>query len=540
MDEPDTTRATCPHMDTQRSPGESNLLAQNALGASSSTGAPGVPDHQPQGSQPAVACASTEVGDENIPTPGAALREEPHEAVEHMAVDTPDPRPQQAGERESSSLNAATTDLASHMDHVEGHTRHDQQNGKNLDDQLGEGRNHHSSTYAESDKTLTPRFESRSNSVETTIECSPETTPESEETTLTRLKKQRNELIIKEDKFGLNDMESRQLEVLEDRIHKAKSSKKRGVELQADSGDETEHDNEAPSEDEIESHDDDSDYEDSPTDDEMLDEPSKVAKTPGACYATVERPKRKFAKTARQYMAFIYQKEDKKQQLAEEKGRHYKSRKVSFQAVSGTTAARNEPGQMTVHKLNSAQGAEASVVNDRVPTMPAIHASTRKEQFARFKDCIPEGCDLRRTKTQERDLKQAAKIFGYRKVKSVDSCFLLKGMTSRLQPYQLTATAWMVTRELARTSPKGGVLADVPGLGKTVMSLACVAGNPWENADQSEYCKATLVIVPSELTASQWMKEVQVHCDEPIATSVVCYSGKSQHQPRYYGGQWVV
>jgi len=64
-------------------------------------------------------------------------------------------------------------------------------------------------------------------------------------------------------------------------------------------------------------------------------------------------------------------------------------------------------------------------------------------------------------------------------------------------PYQVDGVKWMLQRELAE-SP-GGVNADEVGLGKTIMTIATMIGNPLDK---------TLILAPKSLV-SQWEKEFQ-------------------------------
>jgi SNF2 family DNA or RNA helicase len=68
----------------------------------------------------------------------------------------------------------------------------------------------------------------------------------------------------------------------------------------------------------------------------------------------------------------------------------------------------------------------------------------------------------------------------------------------------------MIKRELARMQPFGGLLADSMGMGKTIMSLACILGNPADDEHIAKFCKATLVVVPSKAVAQQWEAEARV------------------------------
>ncbi|OTA07740.1 hypothetical protein A9Z42_0086480 [Trichoderma parareesei] len=96
-------------------------------------------------------------------------------------------------------------------------------------------------------------------------------------------------------------------------------------------------------------------------------------------------------------------------------------------------------------------------------------------------------------------------------------------METSLEGYQLTAAAWMVKRELARARPYGGLLADAMGMGKTVMSLACIVGNQADAEHRQEYCNATLVVVPNKTFAQQWEGEARKHCKAPVGDKVFIY-----------------
>ncbi|KAL2021121.1 hypothetical protein VTK56DRAFT_7540 [Thermocarpiscus australiensis] len=85
-------------------------------------------------------------------------------------------------------------------------------------------------------------------------------------------------------------------------------------------------------------------------------------------------------------------------------------------------------------------------------------------------------------------------------------------MKSLLLPYQFPGTGWMVQRENSIERPDGGILADSMGLGKTVETLACIAGNPPSEEDMKNGLRTTLVVAPANAVA-QWIEEVFKHCD---------------------------
>lgn len=252
----------------------------------------------------------------------------------------------------------------------------------------------------------------------------------------------------------------------------------------------------------------------------------RVAKTPA------KKPSRNRAapaKTAREFIARLHRKQDdavrKKQKQSQNK------RKAE---------ATDEEASKRPKTINASSGSDlfASLTHPMfggfgdggppAPAMPEIDAHTHQKQFALLRDSIPKGADTRRTKTQHRDLREAAKLFGYKKVKATSGNWLLQGMKTPLYGYQLTAAAWMLKRECDRAQPFGGMIADEMGIGKTITSLACVVGNPPEAEDLKTYTKGTLVIVPIVSIANQWREEVKKHCSDDFGKTVMIHQSKNQ------------
>ncbi|KAF2816286.1 uncharacterized protein BDZ99DRAFT_433386 [Mytilinidion resinicola] len=98
-----------------------------------------------------------------------------------------------------------------------------------------------------------------------------------------------------------------------------------------------------------------------------------------------------------------------------------------------------------------------------------------------------------------------------------DGKWLVKGMKTSLKSYQLLGSAFMRRRETAVDEPRGGLIADQMGLGKTVMMLANIINGkaPKDKKDG----RATL-IVASPALVEQWKEEIKVHC-QPWATGAV-------------------
>ncbi|KAF0737451.1 hypothetical protein Ae201684P_006304 [Aphanomyces euteiches] len=87
----------------------------------------------------------------------------------------------------------------------------------------------------------------------------------------------------------------------------------------------------------------------------------------------------------------------------------------------------------------------------------------------------------------------------YEKIK--DSLHL--GPSTSLHPHQQLALQWIISREHTNGELKGGVLADGPGLGKTLTMLSVIQHG-------ASKCP-TLVVVPNQIIAEQWMKDMETH-----------------------------
>ncbi|KAL6826448.1 SNF2 family N-terminal domain-containing protein [Trichoderma camerunense] len=239
-----------------------------------------------------------------------------------------------------------------------------------------------------------------------------------------------------------------------------------------------------------------------------------------------ENAQRKRAVNAREYVARLQEEEKRKHDLMkgkEEGSKHgakrSRKRKIDSAPADSRKALKAADGSFLA-MFNS--GSAASDGEPLVPEQP-ITATTHAEQMAKMKADVPEGFDTRRTRTQEQDLKEAKSLFGYKRVEAINGQWKLKGMKTPMKNHQLTAVAWMVKRELALMEPYGGILADDMGMGKTIMSLACIMGNQPDAKLLKEFCNATLVIVQNKTAALQWEGEASRHWEEPHSDRVFIY-----------------
>lgn len=108
-----------------------------------------------------------------------------------------------------------------------------------------------------------------------------------------------------------------------------------------------------------------------------------------------------------------------------------------------------------------------------------------------------------------KQLREARVAFGKKNYKQDGGTWKIAGLKSRLHHYQFAGAGWMLNRERSGDVP-GGFQCDDTGLGKTVMTLACIAGNPPWDRDEDDTRGGTLIVVPAS-AVSQWMEEISKH-----------------------------
>lgn len=99
--------------------------------------------------------------------------------------------------------------------------------------------------------------------------------------------------------------------------------------------------------------------------------------------------------------------------------------------------------------------------------------------------------------------------------------------------HQKRAVSWMRKREAVGSSPRGGLLADDQGLGKTFSAIALIAANPppprWRSNNQSadktkKPTGGTLVVCPTSVLR-QWQRELESKVSKQANMKVLVHHG---------------
>ncbi|PNH41000.1 hypothetical protein VD0004_g6067 [Verticillium dahliae] len=175
---------------------------------------------------------------------------------------------------------------------------------------------------------------------------------------------------------------------------------------------------------------------------------------------------------------------------------------------------------------------------------------TKADNMKELTKCTNSVGNNRHGKTQKRDVKEGIKVFGRAQVKCFNKdtpagperSYEIKGMIAKLKEYQLPLAAWWVLQEHSDIGPQGGIVADMPGFGKTIATLAAIHGNRPEKAKRDAGEGATLVVAPNASLARQWRNEILAHLGETYDDQTILMStlqdGRLDH--RALARKWIV
>lgn len=129
--------------------------------------------------------------------------------------------------------------------------------------------------------------------------------------------------------------------------------------------------------------------------------------------------------------------------------------------------------------------------------MPVMTGTRKKQAMASLISSIPVENKAKAASEKEHILRMTT-ILGSCKASTKAVGWDLKGMTCTLHHHQVQGAGTMKEREIGDNEPKGGLLADEMGFGKTVMMIATIIANP--PANDEEYRSTLIVCSPALLS----------------------------------------
>ena len=129
--------------------------------------------------------------------------------------------------------------------------------------------------------------------------------------------------------------------------------------------------------------------------------------------------------------------------------------------------------------------------------MPVMTDTRKRQAMASLISSIPVENKAKAASEKEHILRMTT-ILGSCKASTKAVGWDLKGMTSTLHHHQVQGAGTMKEREIGDNEPKGGLLADEMGFGKTVMMIATIIANP--PALDEEYRSTLIVCSPALLS----------------------------------------
>ncbi|KAK2767349.1 snf2 family [Colletotrichum kahawae] len=248
---------------------------------------------------------------------------------------------------------------------------------------------------------------------------------------------------------------------------------------------------------------------------------------------TSEKKKRKApAKTAAEYFAREQEKEDesekKRQERSSKRGSTGKTSQSSKrQKLSARQKRQLEQGAQRLQSMRGLTDAiQERAEQGELPEEPVIQATRKNDQLRQMAEAAPEGTDTELLRDQMRELRRATQVWGESGCLPRDSKWKIRGMRSLLPNHQIVVGAWMLGRELKqiRDLPRGGILADAMGMGKTIETLSCIVGNQAPDHIKEAGKGATLIVCQSGQMIEQWKSEIKKHCeDKEFSANIVYY-----------------
>lgn len=198
----------------------------------------------------------------------------------------------------------------------------------------------------------------------------------------------------------------------------------------------------------------------------------------------------------------------------------FKRRKVSpspmfiQQDEAGRDEESDPPNDSPGSKRRRGEASEDYPKNSR----PVPMTETVKQFLKRLIDDAPEGKRQAAVQDSERVLR-AIKQFREGSINYLgDGLWNVEGIITPIKTHQLIHAGWMNEQETSTRGPKGGILADKMGLGKTLCTLTSMVHR--KSSVGSRGSRTSLVVVPKPLK-DQWVNEARKHTAQPTSDDML-------------------
>ena len=168
----------------------------------------------------------------------------------------------------------------------------------------------------------------------------------------------------------------------------------------------------------------------------------------------------------------------------------------------------------------------------KAPRLPAMNETT-KQSLRRLIEAAPEDKKQAAIQDSARML-HAIRQFPPGSVKYLEGdLWMVEGMKTPIKHHQVIHAGWMNEQETSKSGPKGGILADKMGLGKTVCTLTSMVHG--KLPARSKESRTNLVVVPKSLK-DQWIIEARKHTVQPSSDgmlglgTIISYSTESSSE----------
>jgi SNF2 family DNA or RNA helicase len=162
---------------------------------------------------------------------------------------------------------------------------------------------------------------------------------------------------------------------------------------------------------------------------------------------------------------------------------------------------------------------------------PTFKSKNKQEALKEIIASVPLG-DKKAARDDMATINNASRDFNGRGAVKADGkgMWSVRNMKTSLKPYQVLGSAFMRRRENALEEPRGGLMADQMGLGKTLMMLANIVNGLPPKGEQPR----TTLLVASQNLLRQWAQEIQTHTADNLLTVMKYGSGNRLDSNRSY------